>query len=387
MVGQAFTSFTRGTCNVPGKYGQYYSYWNHGSGMCQLAVWWPSQSYTKAKVAIFVDGTEYGYVRGWSNMTAIFTDAKMLALATAMSAAGWVIIAANYPGGSKNEHTVLNTLLSGPTPGAFRIAGSWGEIHPVSLWPEHPYHLARAVQHVKDNFDAASTPFGEKLLGRGNSIDPSKVVLVGRKHGASIAMTMALQPTATYSFDRTLAPESQDMYFPRTSHRVAAVVSVDPMIDFSQFYIAKDFASQSPAPLFFQGDKWATFTRAEDFGPWSNVEIARKKICPWWSLQTKDTENANIGFYTEFTGSGYGNVSYDANLVASDWSPGVVGTVAGKLWIDPTDDFQAPNWAAGILSAYRTGPILNSVTNYGATLTSNGAYAGAVMSWLGGYGL
>lgn len=384
MVGGPFTTFTRANCNVPGKYGTPYTYWQHGSGLCVLEVWWPSQSYTNAPVALFVPGETYGHLEVYKNMHGMFSSyPKQLALAAAMSAAGWVVISVGYPGASLNSHT--GNSSNSPTPGAFRISGSWGEIPPVAMWPEQPYYLARAIQHIKDNKDS-DTPFGKRLLGVNNSINPNKIVLCGMKHGATIAMTTAMVPSQGYSYDSLLAHESQDMYFPRLSSRVAAVVATDPMIDFTQLVIATDYASPSPAPTFFQGDKWATFTRAEDMGPWSHVELIRKKVCPWWFLQEKYEENNNLGFYTEFSGTGYASALYDANLVASDWNPGVVGTVAGKLWIQPENGtFQGKPWNDALQAL--SGKITSSVTNYGSTLTSNGAYAGEVMDWLGGFGL
>lgn len=398
MAGVVSTFFTKANCDTPGVFGIFHEYHMHASGLCHLAAWWPSNSFQAAPCIVFVGGVGYGNSPGWNQITGTINDnAKSLALAKELNAAGWVVIAIDYPVSGANEHTNYGADYQASDNGGFRMKGTWKEHTPVAMWPEQPAYVAIAIQYIKSNWCGVDggnlSIFGKRLWGIGNSIDPDKVVLAGSDHGATMAAYVSLQPSGFYPFESGVSHDNMDRYVPRASHRVAAVVLQDPMIDFTQFYI--DTGYTSPAGTIWMHDHFPAFCRCEDYRPWSDIEMLWKRQSPWWALAQSHPENANIGFFTEFTGTGTGDPAWDEDLTAATWSPGTVrdDTAHAKAWIDPRNGtFQGSPWRGALDTATRMNRFGASVTRY---TDAGGAfepyvlaeYPDKVMSWLEGFGL
>lgn len=387
----AAADFTRANTDVPGSNALHY-YWHHPSGLCHMAVWWPSASFQDAPVAVFIHGG-LGFNPGWRAMESNVLTGKYDDLAAAMSAKGWVIISIDYPTCGRNA-TDFETTGSGSA-STNPIMGTWGEIHPIAFWPEQPAYLALAIQYIKSNWsgvnDETQTLFGASLWGAGNSINPEYIHLVGNSWGGTMGMYVALQPSGYYPYTTERAYGDMDPYIPRASHRVKSVSAISPQIDFTQWYF--DTGSASVLGEIYQRDVMQAFMRRESRRAWSTLPMAWKMQSPWWILQEGHPENDNLSFYVEFLGDG--TIDWEVNLTYEDWSPGTVrdDTAGGKAWIDPHNGpFQGKPLRDALRSygSNASAPIrLSRVAWVGASGTGDGeailgvdAYITRMFSWL-----
>lgn len=416
-------TLTRAGTRLPGALGRHHLYHGHASGLCHLGVF-PHVSgaaYTNAPVAIFVHGEGLGCEPGWGSMThrGALATGHMANLAQALHAAGWIVVTIDYPVCSKNYSRVSPEA---DALGEWRIFGSWKEIHPLAVWPEQPGYVARAIQYVKSNWSGVEGPtetlFGRELWGDECSIDPSRVIVVADKWGATLAMQALLQPTGYYPFERGLAHLNMDPFTPRASHRVAALVCRDPgPIDFTQFYVHPDWDDRGQ-PDYLSGDFFAPMGRLESQRRWGSqaystakpigggrsvgammynvIRPAWKRTSPWWLLQENHVENANMPWHVEISGTGFG--ADDSSLASTDWNPGFMAdnVGAGKCWQQPHDGrIQGPALRAALQEYGGPGagniPIRSSVVHdpvtAGHAILSSSAYAASVMAWLASVGL
>lgn len=416
------TEFTRRTSDTPGQFGRLNYYWPHSSGLSHVAVWRQPGSYQDAPVAIFVHGQGFGCEPGWGSMTdqGVLRPGSLKNLAQSLYDRGYVIVSIDYPTCSRN------IIRQSPyeARGGFRIFGSWRERHPIALWPEQPKYVGLATQFVKSNWSGVSGPtiteWGAQLWGAGNSIDPSKVVLCGDKHGALMAMFVALQPTGYLAFERGLSHEAFDPYTPRASHRVAALVLRDPgPIDFTQFWVLPTYGEiNGNLPEEFSADRYCIAMRCESARKWGSGDYSTmplpsggtehgrplvlplsgqwKRTSPWWVLQENHVENANLPMHVEISGTGY--ASYDNLLTSSDWSPGTQRSnqAGNKCWQQPWDGrIQGPPLRAALeayggpsatAAAIRKSVVRDPVTTAWPILADS-AYASSVVSWLSQFDL
>lgn len=397
------TSFTKANCDSPGMFGIQHEYAMHGTGCAHLGAWWPSLSYQDASCIVFIHGDGWGHAPGWGSMTGVINNnAKFLELAKQLNAAGWVVISIDYPPSGSNMHSIYGSQPG--TSGSFRMSGTWDEITPIAAWPEQPGYVAMAVQYIKSNYTGIVgrklTPFGRRLFGIGNSIDPEKIVLAGHMHGGTLATYAALIPSTLYANEPSLAHDSMDLYGPRASHRVRGVISIDPRIEFGQFHIDPGYTS--PAGTIWMNGHDQTFARAEDRRPWDELEQIFKFASPIEALALPYAENESISFFTEWNGVGTGDAAWDANLSYAQWDQDSVrnDTAHGKAWIQPHDGrIQGPAWRAAIREwgkaqgTTSSANIRKSVTRYVDTVGdalpygSAAEYADKCRGWLGGLGL
>lgn len=414
-------AFTRANSDVPGPLGRLHYYLPHSSGLCHLAVWRPSASFQDAKVAIFVHGEELGCKPGWDSMTTggALAAGYLDTLATTLQADGYVIVSIDYP--------VCSTFRStGTTSGTdFRTYASWQEVHPTAMWPEQPRYVAGAVQYIKSNWCGIpgidETLFGQELWGAGNSIDPAKVVLVGDKWGAQLAMYASLHPTGWFPYERSVVHETSDRYVPRDSHRPAALIlrDVGP-IDFTQFYVNPSITEITGVPTYLRGDRFGPFMRCESQRRWGSGDYSSmpepgwgpnpqaspmyhiispqwKRQSPWFLLQEEHAENANLPMHIEITGEGYD--SYDTNLASTHWNPGTMlnNTAQSRCWMQPEDGriqgsplrsaLQTYGGSAGTGTPIRRSVVRDPVSTTYPLSATGAAYASEVSSWLEGFGL
>jgi hypothetical protein len=374
MAGTITGLFTKANCDTPGVYGQKHLYSMHSAGLCHLAAWLPapdsSGHFTDRGVVVFVGGEGWGHSPGWNQITGVINDnPKFLALAQRLNAEGWVVVSIDYPAAGSNFHSIDG---SDPGPrGSFRMAGTWDEVTPIALWPEQPGYVALAVQYIRDNWCGIDgpniTPFGKKLVGVGNSINPNKVLLAGHKFGASMALYTAMIPTGLYLSEPGVGHGSMDLYTPRSTHGVIGVIALDPCVDWTQVHIDPGYTS--PAGSIFQHGHLPTFARCEDRRPWEELEGIWKRECAYFLALEGHPEVGELVVLTEFSGTGTGDPLWDANLGTATWRPGFTAddTAHGKAWIQLWDArLQAEPWRA-LLAGYgdnASAPIRQSVVRW-----------------------
>lgn len=414
-------TLTRAGTRTPGQLGRPVLYWPHASGLCNLGVF-PHVSgtaYTNAKVAVFVHGENFGCKPGWGSMTfeGALASGHLANLAQALHAAGWIVVTIDYPTCSTNKSRVSDDQNLGE----FRIYGSWEEVHPIAVWPEQPKYVAQAIQFIKSNWSGVTGPtetlHGRDLWGSECSIDPSKVIVVGDKWGATLAMYALLQPTGYFGFERRLANENMDWYVPRDSHRVAAMILRDPgPLDFTQFYVEPSW-DENGQPDELSGDIFGIMGRGESQRRWGSgsystaqpqggsiegdrmyapVHPQWKRQSPWWILKENHLENLGLPMHVEVTGTGYD--AKDGSLASGDWNPGFPrnDTANDKCWQQPHDGrIQGPalrdaleNYlgATGTGSRIQMSEVRDPVTSAWPLLAA-GSYASNVMAWLARFGL
>lgn len=414
------TTWTKAGTDVPGAIGDDTFYFPHLQ--CRLAVWRQPGSYQDAPCAVFVHGEQYGCGPGWGSMTSggALANGHLQGLAQELYDAGYCIVSIDYPTASKYVPRAPGSDWENF--GEFRIYSSWSEIHPISLWPEQPRYVGHAVQFIKSNWSAVpgatDTVRGTDLWGAGNSIDPSRVVMVADKWGATLALQCMLQTTGDIAFERDLAHESYDSYVPRASHRVAALILRNPgPIDFTQFYVTPDYSIDGNIPEALSGDRFCPVMRGEGQRRWGSgtygsytpsggnplgpmVEVVHpqwKRCSPWWLLQRQDSENCNLPIHVEWSESGFASAK-DTNLSATDWEPGVMADDAagGHAWVNPYDHRIQAQALRDALQEFGGPdgdgtPIRQSVVNDPSSTehpsSSAAAYPANVVSWLESLGI
>jgi len=387
--GNAEVMSSRSTWNVPYETRLY---WPHASGLCHMLVWWPSATFTDAPVAVVVHDSMNGEI-GVAAMTTDTITGKFADLCAQMSSDGYVVISIDYPMGG----AIFHTRVPAGTVGATKVIGSWKEQHPLAMWPEQANYVAYAIQQIKSN--AVDGYLHDDYFGAGNTIDPNRIVLLGKGWGATCALFAALQPSAFYSHERTPTNEAMDPYVPRASHRVRRLILHEPTIDLTQLYLGPtpagvayggngttDWTNPPGNPAWLQGDRFPPFMRCESERRWSLIDPRWKKQSPWWILQEGFSENNNLAMFVEYEQVSVG--AWDASLTDADWSPGTVldtyGT--GRAWVHPYHSFQGPP-LLGALQAHgtssstiRTSIVRAADSDY--LPYSQAAYTPAVMDWL-----
>lgn len=388
MVYVSGMAFDRSTSDVPGKItatstNRLLFYAPHPSGQCSIAVWWPSASYTNANWLVMVRGG-LGYNPG-ERSTYDLSSYGAEAIADYFCAQGYVVFAIDYPGNASNRDDGLPL----------------NDIRPLAQWPDAIFWCATALQFIRDNFDS-TTPFGARLLGQGNSIDPVFGTWYGNSWGGTIGAMLALMPD--WMLTRFASPGlRRSGWQPRSSHRLKAWMLNQAQIDLTQFDIEPSNLTQKPTYALgeiYMNDRAQWLMRTDGKQKWSTTPLEVKKVSPWWMLQRNYPENADVGFYCRWPANPGGQIAEEANLTSDYWRPGVVPTAADRTartaWRDPHHLFQARPWRDA-LHAYGTDPnalIRKSVVrwgnasgsgvwaNPGSFFQTNTNFAAAAHEWL-----
>ncbi len=366
-----YTTFNRATSDVPGAGQGEHWYSPHPSGLCRAMVWRPSASFQDAPAIVFVHGgefTQYGdLLMSPEFMAAPSTWTAQVA--ETLNAAGWVVISIDVP------------------PGPWIPIPQY-EVSSFSTFPEPEALVAQAIAYFRGNSTAVAdtvngTDRAEDLWGAGNSINPSRIAMLGVGSGATLALMSSLTPDGLLlSHARGRQGQTVDPYLARYGGRPKAVVAVGGTIDWTQFDV--DPATIGASAL-YQQDRHPHFNRSASPVGWSDMNFAVKwGASPLAQLQAKTPENKTLPVYASW----YHNTAPNgANLGPEYFQTGRLlnDAGAGLAFRNPAHHFQGDAWsvaAAAHLSELSKTTWGDAGDNAQTPALTDSALAADVVDWL-----